>query len=111
VTPLDAAQFEEMIPLVREKAAGRPIWAGPDAPEVYFYSGIPNRTRTMFDFLDPPWEQARSLVERIESIGAGVVVIKLQPQFSPPPSPAAVASLRQRFPHRKRYPSYLVLWR
>ncbi len=111
VTPLQAVMFEDMIPLVQQRAAGRPIWAGPDAPEIYFYSGIPNRTRTMFDFLDAPEDQARSLVERVESLGAGVVVIKLLPQFSPLPSAATVDSLRRILPNEKRYPFYLVLWR
>ena len=52
VRAADATRYEALIGAVQVLAKGRTLWAGPDAPEVYFLSGVPNQTRTLFDFLD-----------------------------------------------------------
>lgn len=111
VTVNDSARFSTLIPFVQEVAAGRTIWAGPDAPEVYFLSGLPNQTRTLFDFLDADDVRATPLVERLEQIDADVAVIKLEPGFSPSISPATVSTLRQRYPELRMLNGYAVLWR
>ena len=107
----EATEYATLVRFVQEKAAGRPLWAGPDAPEVYFLTGLPNRTRTMFDFLDAPAVTARPLIDRLDDIGASIVVLKLRPQFSPPVSAAMRDSLRSRFPQQRAFPGFLVLWR
>ena len=43
----DAGRYEALIGAVQVLAKDRTLWAGPDAPEVYFLSGMPNRTRTL----------------------------------------------------------------
>jgi len=55
----DAAEFGELIPFVSSLAAGKPILAGPDCPEVYFLAGVRNPTRSLFEFLEDPQEYAR----------------------------------------------------
>jgi hypothetical protein len=107
----DARVFETLIPTIQTQAAGRPIWAGPDAPEVYFLTGIPNRTRTMFDFLAPDFGQQPSPAELVDSLGAGVAVVKLRTQFSAPLDSASIARLGTRFREGRRIGDYLVLWR
>ena len=109
--PREAVQYEDLIRFVVAQADGRPIWAGPDSPEVYFLAGIPNRTRTFFDFLDSPDVSARPLVERINALGAAVVVVKLNSQFSRPPSPDTYEALRESFPHARGFPGFLVFWK
>ena len=52
VRAADAARYEALIGIVQALARDRILWAGPDTPEVYFLSGVPNQTRTLFDFLD-----------------------------------------------------------
>lgn len=111
VTPMQSVVYEDMVKLVQEKAAGRPIWAGPDAPELYFLSGLPNRTRTFFEFLDPPEQNARPLVERLDALGVGVAVLKLRPDFWPRPTMATMDSLRPAFPHQRKFLDYIVYWR
>jgi len=107
----EAEVYDALIPFVVERAAGRPIWAGPDSPEVYFLSGLPNHTRTFFDFLDAPATTARPLVERLEALGAAVVVIKLTSQFSKPIPPETFAELRAAYPHERDFRGFVVLWR
>jgi hypothetical protein len=111
ITARDAEEYEALIPFVTETAAGRAIWAGPDSPEVYFLTGLPNRTRTFFDFLDPPATMARPLVQRLESLDVGVVVIKLTSQFSKPLPPETFAALRAAFPRERDFRGFVVLWR
>ena len=109
--PLESVVYEDVIRLVQANAGGGTIWAGPDAPEIYFLSGLPNRTRTFFDFLDGPAQNSISLVDRISALDAKVVVVKKNSQFSPALSLAVVDSLRRTYPSQRDFPGYLVLWR
>lgn len=111
IHPYEAIAYERLIPFVTEVAAGRTIWAGPDSPEVYFLSALPNRTRTIFDFLDPAAAMTAELVPRLDALGVSVIVLKLQPPFSAAPTAAAVAALRRVFPNERAMPGFLVLWR
>lgn len=111
VEPLESVVYEGVIRLVQEKAGGGAIWAGPDAPEIYFLSGLPNRTRTFFDFLDGPEPDGISLVDRIAALDAKVVVVKKNAQFSPALTLTVVDSLRRTYTSQRDFPGYLVLWR
>ncbi|MHB1297053.1 MAG: hypothetical protein ACYC0B_00875 [Gemmatimonadaceae bacterium] len=111
IRPHEAVVYERLIPLVTEIAAGRTIWAGPDAPEIYFLSELPNRTRTLFDFLDPAASMTTELVARLDALGVAVIVLKLQPPFSPAPTAAAIEALRGVFPNERVMTGFLVLWR
>lgn len=107
----EAKLYGEMIPFIVEHAAGRPIWAGPDSPEVYFLSGLQNHTRTFFDFLDSPATMDRPLPARLDALGVGVVAIKLNSQFSSAVSPETFATLRAAFPNERVFRGFVVLWR
>ncbi|MEK6611179.1 MAG: glycosyltransferase family 39 protein [Gemmatimonadota bacterium] len=111
VLPEDAFMYDSLISFVQSKATGRTMWAGPDAPEVYFLSGIQNRTRTLFEFLDRSPEAALPLLPRLDRLGASLVVLKLEPEFSPHPSPTTIATLRAAYPNSTELPGFLVLWR
>jgi hypothetical protein len=87
------------------------MWAGPDAPELYFLSGLPNRTRTLFDFLDAPAVSTLPLVQRLEAIGAKLVVVKERPLFSRALTEAQLDTLRASFPGQRSLRGFLVLWR
>ena len=108
---LESVVYEEVVTLVQHRASGGAIWAGPDAPEIYFLSGLPNRTRTLFDFLDGPAQRDSSLVDHVRALEAKVVVVKKNAQFSPALSLAVVDSLRRTFTSQRDFPGYLVLWR
>jgi hypothetical protein len=110
VAPRDSALFADLIPFVRSVAGDRPIWAGPDAPEIYFFAELRNHTRTIFDFLEADSIAAIPLVDRLAAIGAEAVVIKA-PQFSLPLADATIAQLRGRYPQGRTYGIYEVRWR
>ena len=94
----DAAVYETVIPLIQRRAAGRPIWAGPDAPEVYFLSASPNPSRTLFEFLESDGVDGSALLEQLDRRGIRVVAINRAPPFSPAPDPILLRALALRFP-------------
>ncbi len=106
----DAQRYEALIGAVQVLAKDRTLWAGPDAPEVYFLSGVPNRTRTLFDFLDDT-AGAAPLIERVRAAQPSLVVLNLQPDFSGPPDQATINALRDEFPNARSVPGFLVFWR
>ena len=110
VRAADAERYEALIGAVQVLAKDRTLWAGPDAPEVYFLSGVPNRTRTLFDFLDATAGTV-PLIDRVHAAQASLVVLNLQPDFSGPPDRATVDALRAEFPNARTVPGFLVFWR
>lgn len=110
VRPERAKQYDELIPFVIEKARNGVLWAGPDSPEVYFLSGLPNHTRTLFDFLDSAAESSRPLTDRLADVHASVVVLNQKPGFSQAPDALTIGSLRARFSNERTFGQFLVLW-
>ena len=110
VSAADAARYEALIGAVQVLAKDRTLWAGPDAPEVYFLSGVPNHTRTLFDFLDGPAGSV-PVVERVRAAGATLVVLNMRPDFSGAPDQATIHALRAVFPNVREVPGFLVFWR
>lgn len=107
----DASDVRALVSTVDRIGAGRTLWAGPDAPEVYFLTGTPNHTRTLFEFLERGPHTASDIPARALAIGASVVVVKRRPDFSPAPSPRSLAAVRQLFPQCEELIAYLVCWR
>jgi hypothetical protein len=110
VRAADAARYEALIGAVQTLAEGRTLWAGPDAPEVYFLSKVPNQTRTLFDFLDATAATV-PLIERVRAAHPTLVVLNLRPDFSGAPDQATVDALRADFPNVRSVPGFLVFWR
>jgi len=73
VAPGEAQEYERLIPLVQDHAAGEYIYAAPDCPEVYFLSGLRNPTRNLFDFLDEPAERTGGVLTALETHHVKVV--------------------------------------
>jgi hypothetical protein len=110
VRPEDAAGYQKLIRFIEPLTKDRTLWAGPDAPEIYFLSGATNHTRTLFDFLDVD-AGAAPIVDRIHAANATLVVLKLQPDFSRPPDQATVDALTAEFPNGRSAQGFLVFWR
>ncbi len=107
----DAGDVRALVRTISRLDAHRVLWAGPDAPEAYFLTGRLNHTRTLFEFLDRTPESALDIPVRALAIGASVVVIKRRPEFSPAPSPRAIAAVHQAYPQCEELTNYLVCWR
>jgi hypothetical protein len=110
VRPSDADTYAKLIGAVQVLSKDHTLWAGPDAPEVYFLSGVPNQSRTLFDFLDADAGSV-SILERVRASQATLIVLKLKPDFSPPPDQATHDALAREFPNVRSAPGFLVYWK
>ena len=111
IDPYAAVVYERLIPVVKELGVDRRLWAGPDAPEVYFLSDLPNHTRSLFDFLDVESTNSVSFLDRLDSLNISLVVLKLQPPFSAAPTDDMRAALQERFPNVQAMPGFVLFWR
>jgi len=113
VVPRDTAlEYERVIGLVQRHAGGsKYIYATPDAPEVYFLSGLDNPTKTMFEYLDAKPPNAPQLLQTLRQRNVNVVVINLHPPLSSPAPPAVRAALQARYPNATLAGAFEVRWR
>lgn len=108
VLPGDAALYGAMIPELQLRAGAGAIWAGPDAPEIYFLGGFRNRTRSLFDFLAG---EGTELLAMLDREGVRAIAVNWQPAFSPRLSPALTDVLRARFPEAVGMGHFELRWR
>ncbi len=111
VPSADARLYGEMAIVVRSHLDGGALWAGPDAPEVYFLSGVPNPTPTLYEFLD----RAPLTPVRLDSLFAAadvrVAVVNTRPLFSPPLDPHSLERIVTAFPESSTLGPFVVRWR
>jgi hypothetical protein len=111
VEPSDAHLYEELIPLVQSHAAGKYIYAAPDCPEVYFFSGLKSPTRHYFDFAEDPVGHTERILHALESFNVNAVVIYQHPEFSGPMSPDLQEAVEKRYPHSAEMDRFQVRWK
>lgn len=111
VAPAQAALYEAFVPFLTRTAADGRIWAGPEAPHVYFLGGFQNRSRALYSFLDSVSRTESGLIERLERDRIGTIVINTRPSFSPRLPDSVVDSLSVLFPNAERFGPFVVRWR
>ncbi len=109
VKPNEAELYGALIPELQARAGSGAIWAGPDAPEVYFLGGFRNRSRAVFDFLGADAGPDMSLLRSLDGVSA--VVLNRTPLFSSPLPQELVDSLRARFPEGHEVGHFELRWR
>ena len=110
VPATDARNYGALVTKLRTRARGEYIWASPDAPEVYFLSGLKNPTRTLFEVFDAHPGSPDLVMRTLASHGVNIVVLGT-PSFSPPISSDMYARLFARYPHEEYVGTYLLRWR
>jgi hypothetical protein len=89
----------------------RPIFAGPDAPEIYFLTESENPTRAIIDFLDHSGSaRGDELVRLLAERRVPVVVLNHVPEQSPALQSAIVARLRSMYRSSERVGRFEVRW-
>jgi hypothetical protein len=106
-----ASTYERLVPFVREHAASGGVYAAPDCPQVYFLSGLANPTRSLFDFLEPDYEDSARILRIVTPRSIQVVVINNKPSFSAPIPADVRRELNMLFPKRETIGDFEVLWR
>ena len=107
----DARVYANLVDGIRKRRIGRWIYAGPDAPEVYFLSDSSNPTRSLFDFQGDLYGDEVTLLHLIEDRGIAVVAINRAPDFSRQFSNELLAELAERFPNALKVGDFVLRWR
>jgi hypothetical protein len=104
--------YTRVLQLIETHRAGRVVFAGPDAPEVYFLSDSTNPTRSVLDFLDTSGSSTGiELVSTLLERRVPIVVINSEPLQSPPLEPRTLGRLRRLYPESERVGRFEVRWR
>ena len=106
-----ARPYDEMKALFDENLlASQTILAGPDCPDVYFFTRRRNPTPVVYDiFVSDPF-YSKSLAGIASSPLVGAVVINTSPAFAQPWNAEAVAMLAENFGRRKQIGRFLVYY-
>lgn len=111
VTRTDAENYPVAVRLVQAHAASGVIYAGPDAPEFYFLSGLKNPTRVFFDYQDSDTLFYHRLLGRLDSLGVNAIALRRRVVHSPQLNPQILDSLKIRFPESREVGRFTIRWR
>lgn len=106
----EAAQYSELVDVVQDLTRSRYVYAGPDAPEVSFLTGLENPTRSLFEMFEEDELRTERTLDALATHDVNVVVINTRPRFSPM-STDLVAALTTAYPNEVRVGRFVVLWR
>ena len=102
VGAVQAAWYREALQLLRAHARSGVIYAGPDAPEIYFLAELRNPTPAIFDFLVPDTQFHQDLAEDLDQVGISAVALKNGFFHSSPLEPDVLAAFERRFPSARQ---------
>lgn len=104
------AKYNDLIPRVMDVAAGFPIYAGPDLPQVYALSGLEPAAPVFFDFLTTRFAY-QDLPGLLDATGAKAVVIDRSPSFSDQIPSATLDTLHRMFPKSEVFGDLELRWK
>jgi hypothetical protein len=106
----EARLYRDLVAVVHEHARGPFIYAGPEAPEIYFLAGRLNPTRSVLDFTDARLDRGSIDVSLLRERRVTAVVINTRPKLSRALSPSAFAALAAEYPEVQPVGRFLVRW-
>jgi hypothetical protein len=107
-----ADEYMELVPFVRNIAGGDPIFAGPDCPEIYFFTGSRNSTPIIFDSLQDPREYEKEMKLLFERPNFLKVAVTHDTDTIAAYQAYVLRSLAvPRFPRSRKIGSFTVYWR
>ena len=110
VSPGQKREVEQLVAALQRTDTGPAILALPDAPEVYFLTGLDNPTRTLFDFFDDQEQRTEQVLSLVDDLGLTVVVLNRGQIFSPPIEGVLLDSLEARFGWSAEAGRFRILW-
>ena len=106
-----ADAYEALAARLRALSPGGVTWAYPDAPEVYFLSGLSSVGRTPFEFFDDRERSETEILRAIDDRRLTAVVVHTAPPFSPPVTESLYRQLARRFPRGQQLGPFILMWR
>jgi hypothetical protein len=105
--------YENVVHQILLHAGDAPIYAGPDAPELYFLTGHTNPTPNLFEFTAGEDAKPDRILAAIDASGVRTVVVNHGGPFNPsgPPSPALLRGLRGRVSETGMIGRFEIRWK
>jgi hypothetical protein len=110
VSETDASVYRRVVALLQLHTRNEYVYAGPDAPEIYFLSGLANPTPYLFEFFTRS-DLERDLAQALDSLGIDVVAINRAPQFTNRFSDDFMSRVERAYPHAETVGKFVVRWR
>ena len=111
VSPEEKGELEGLVRALSSLDTGPAVLALPDAPEVYFLTGLRNPTTTLIDFFDDREGRTRRILSLLDDTDLQVVVLNRRRLFSPPVEGPLLDSLEARFPWSAEVGRFRILWK
>ena len=111
VPPAHAFSYRVLVEELHKHTRGPYIYAGPDAPEVYFLAGYRNPTPQLFEFFDLRPDREAQLLARLQRAGVQAIAINQYPAFSPLPSKPTADEMGRRYHHAVEIGKFILAWR
>lgn len=111
VSPADKADYEGVVRLVDSLDHRGVLYAAPDAPEIYFLTGLVNPTPTLYEFMDHPEGRDERVLDALDRAGVRVLVIRRSPLFSAQLSTELLEELARRYTQSRQVGRFLVAWK
>ena len=110
IEPGEVQVYDKLIPLIQRHAGTGEIYAGPDAPQIYFLAKYKNLTPTISELFqtDAADEQ---LLKLVDSRPVRVIVLNSKPAFTPPLSDQLHKALLEKFSNGEQAGDFEVRWR
>jgi len=111
VTTQDRDVYRSVMSTLERHSPGRYIWAGPDAPELYFLTDKRNPTRSFGGRFDDQSPQRRALLENLARHHVTAVAINHYPGFRNTLDAVTAGMLRLAYPNHVDFGKFEVRWR
>jgi hypothetical protein len=111
VDPVDADNYEQLIPFIQSHSSSDFTYAGPDCAEIYFLTGLKNPTRTLFDSFDDPVGRNERILQAIDAHRITAITFDRRPGFAGLVNRELEQAVATAFPHSKQFGRFLVRWR
>lgn len=104
-------EIEQLVAALERMDTGPAILALPDAPEVYFLTGLDNPTRTLFDFFDGQEQRTEQVLSLVDDLDLRVVVLNRGQIFSPAIEGPLLDGLEARFSWSAEVGRFRIIWK
>jgi hypothetical protein len=111
VTTEDASLYGSLIPLIQEKSGGKPIYAGPDCPEIQFLSGLEEAARDSVAAHRDPMQRPGELFRRLQEDGTRAVILNRQPPWARKIRPEVLTQFERLFPQFREFGRFIARWK
>jgi len=111
VEPDQVVLYTQVLNFVQQKATNGKIYAGPDAPELYFLGGYSNPSRMVYDAFESYSGETARVLAAVDASQPDVIVINRIPTVSTPFPAELVNILNARYPQMQNFGKFQVRWR